>query len=52
MRKNGDYRPALEIKREHLVEIMKNFNVLLFIDDDLANCRMAEELGILALRKV
>ena len=52
MRKNGDYRPALEIKREHLTEIMKNFNVLLFIDDDLANCEMAKELGILALRKV
>lgn len=52
MRKNGDYRSALEVKKEHLTQILKNFNVLFFVDDDLANCQMAKELGILSLRKV
>ena len=52
MRKDGDYRPAIEVKKEHLIQIMKNFNIILFIDDDLANCEMAKGLGILALRKV
>lgn len=52
MRKNGDYRPSAEVKREHLQEIMKEYNVTMFIDDDIENCEMAKELGILALRKV
>lgn len=52
MRKSNDYRPATEVKKEHLLQIMKNFNIILFIDDDLANCEMAKELGILTLRKV
>lgn len=52
MRPDGDLRPSAEIKREHLKEIMKKYNVALFIDDDLSNCKMAKELGVLALRKV
>lgn len=52
MRKNGDYRPATEVKKEHLLEIMKKYEIIAFIDDDLANCEMAKELGVLALRKV
>ena len=52
MRKDGDYRPSAEVKKEHLQEIMKNYKVTLFIDDDIENCEMAKELGILALRKV
>lgn len=52
MRKDGDYRSALEIKQEHLTEIMKNYEVVAFIDDDLVNCEMAKKLGILALRKI
>lgn len=51
-RKDGDLRPAYEVKREHLLKIMEEFDVVAFIDDDLQNCEMAKELGILALRRV
>ena len=33
-------------------EIMKEFDVIAFIDDDLQNCEMAKELEILSLRRV
>ena len=52
MRKENDYRPSNEVKRDHLKEIMQNYEIVAFIDDDLANCEMAKDLGILALRKV
>lgn len=52
MRKDGDYRPSAEIKREHLKDISQKFDIIAFIDDDLSNCQMAEEEGIFALRKV
>ena len=52
MRKQDDFRPASEVKREHLIEIMKEFDVIAFIDDDIDNCEMAKELGILSLRRV
>ena len=52
MRKQNDLRPALEVKREHLLQIMEEFDVISFIDDDLQNCEMAKSLGILALRRV
>lgn len=51
-RKDGDLRPASEVKREHLLQIMEEFDVIAFIDDDLQNCEMARNLGILALRRV
>lgn len=52
MRKDGDLRPACEVKREHLLQIMEEFDVIAFIDDDLQNCEMAKSLGILSLRRV
>lgn len=52
MRKDGDLRPSYEVKREHLLKIMEEFDVIAFIDDDLQNCEMAKSLGILALRRV
>lgn len=52
MRKDKDYRSAVEVKKEHLFKIMENYDIVAFIDDDLANCEMAKELGILALRRV
>ena len=52
MRTDGDYRPSQEIKKEHLQDIMKHHEVVAFIDDDLSNCEMAKELGMLALRRV
>ena len=52
MRKENDYRDATEIKREHLQEIMTEFDIIAFIDDDLDNCEMAKKLGVMALRRV
>ena len=52
MRKDDDLRPAHEVKYEHLKTIMKEFQILAFIDDEIENCEMAKELGILALRRV
>lgn len=52
MRKDGDYRSSQEVKKEHLIDISKTHNIIAFIDDELANCEIAKEMGILALRKV
>ena len=52
MRKDGDYRPSPEVKKEHLKEIMNSYKVVAFIDDDLSNCEMVKELGIFSMRKV
>ena len=52
MRKEGDLRSSAEVKKEHLQEIMKDYHILAFIDNDLENCLMAKKMGILALRKV
>ena len=52
MRPKNDYSPAPKIKRNHLLKIMESYDIIAFVDDDLANCEMAKELGILALRKV
>ena len=52
MRKDGDYRPSPEVKKEHLQDIMKEYEVVAFVDDDLSNCEMARRLGIFTMRKV
>ena len=52
MRKDGDYRESQEVKKDHLLQIMKDYDIIAFIDDDLKNCEMARDLGVLALRKV
>lgn len=52
MRNIDDLSPASCVKREHLERIMKDYDVIAFIDDDLTNCQMAKELGILSLKRV
>lgn len=52
MRNPNDFRPAPEVKLDHLQEIQKSYDILFFIDDDLNNCEMAKKLGITALRKI
>ena len=52
MRKLDDFRPAYEVKRDYLVELMKEFDIIAFIDDEIKNCKMAKELGIASLRVV
>lgn len=50
MRSYYDFRSACEVKREHLLQIMEEFDIIAFIDDDIDNCKMTKELGILSLR--
>lgn len=52
MREENDGRHSSEVKRDHLTAIAEDFDIIAFIDDDLGNCQMAKELGILSLRKV
>ena len=52
MRADEDYRPSEDVKKEHLTEIRKEYDILAFIDDEINNCRMAKDIGILALRRV
>ena len=52
MRPQEDFRPSPEIKREHIAEILKDYTIIAFVDDDLSNCQMVSTLGILALRRV
>ena len=52
MRPSADYRLSSEIKKEHIEDIQKDFDIIAFIDDDLSNCKMAKDKGILALRRV
>jgi len=50
MRADNDSRPAYMVKKDHLIEIMEDYDIVAFIDDDIDNCEMAKELGILALK--
>jgi uncharacterized HAD superfamily protein len=52
MRPNNDYREASALKKETLHELQKEYNIVLFVDDDLRNCEVAKDLGIYAVRKV
>ena len=52
MRGKDDYRLSHEVKKDHLQEISKNYDIIAFVDDELLNCQMAEKEGILALRRV
>ena len=52
MRPNNDYREASTLKKETLHELQKEYNIVLFVDDDLKNCEAAKELGIYTVRKV
>ena len=52
MRLDGDNREANILKKETLQDLQKEYNILLYIDDDLKNCEAGKELGIYTLRKV
>lgn len=52
MRPEKDYREAHILKKETLLELQKEYNILLYVDDDLNNCKVAKELGIYTVRKV
>lgn len=52
MRKDKDYRAAHILKKEQLQELLKEYKILLYVDDDPANCEAGKELGIMTWRKV
>ena len=52
MRKDRDFRPSPDVKKDHLESIRQEFEVVAFIDDDLSNCQMAKKEGILSLQRV
>lgn len=52
MRESDDYRPAEDVKKDHLQKIKEKYDIICFVDDNLGNCEMARDLGILALRRV
>ena len=52
MRPKNDYREAHILKKEILQDLQKEYNIIMYIDDDLNNCEAAKELGVFSLRKV
>ena len=52
MRPKNDYREAHILKKETLQDLQKEYNIIMYIDDDLNNCGAAKELGVFSLRKV
>lgn len=46
LRKTDDYRPNHEYKKEVLQKLMKEYNILWYIDDDISCCAEANKLGI------
>jgi len=47
MRSYNDLRADFEIKKDHLNEITKKYDVICFIDDNEKNCKIAQEFNIL-----
>lgn len=52
MREDDDFKQSQEIKKEHLKELQKNFNVVLVIDDEDSNIRMYRRNGVKYVIKV
>ncbi len=52
LKQQSDLQESQELKQQHLQEIMKEYNIKLFIDDEVANCKMASNLGIFTMRVV
>ena len=54
MREDGDYREPHVLKKEVLKWLQEEmeYEIIMFVDDELKNCEAAKELGILSVRKV
>ena len=51
MRKENDYRPSSEVKKDIIEqEILPKYVPVIAIDDDIRNIQMYNDLGILALQ--
>ena len=46
MRQEGDYRTSSEVKEDWLKEISNEYNIIIFIDDDLSNIRVAQKMNL------
>ena len=49
-RKINDYRPSWVVKEDITKDLLKDYDVIMAIDDELANCQMFESLGLLTFR--
>lgn len=49
-RKEGDYRKGVEVKREQIEDIMKNYNILVVFDDCEPIVNMYREMGLTVLQ--
>ena len=52
MRPEKDYRASDIIKKETLQALQEEYDIRLYVDDDLSNCEAAKSLGIMTYRKV
>lgn len=52
MRPENNKKESKDFKKDVLKKLKKQYNIKLFIDDELKNCEMAKKLGIMALRVV
>lgn len=49
-RKEGDYRKGVEVKREQIENIMKNYNILVVFDDSEPIVQMYRDMGLTVLQ--
>lgn len=50
MRERNDERPSCVIKEEHLIELMKKYDIQFAIDDETPNVQMFKKYGITTLQ--
>lgn len=49
MRGKSDIRPDPQIKYDYIIKLKEKYNILFCIDDNPDNCKMYNELGLVAL---
>lgn len=49
-RKEGDYRKGVEVKREQIEDIMKNYNILVVFEDSEPIVQMYRDMGLTVLQ--
>lgn len=50
MRDKDDLRPDWQVKKDYLVELKEKYNILFCIDDNIDNCNMYKDLGLVTLQ--
>ena len=49
MRDKDDLRADYEVKKDYIIELKKQYDILFCIDDNIGNCAMYRELDLVAL---